>query len=67
MNSGTLPTLVAISRTRPAERRLCCPDCGGDIELRGGRYQCLGMPFDECRSAPFRTLTELAVRGAENG
>ncbi len=61
----TLGTLVGVSRRKPPpkERRLCCPMCGGDIELASSVYNCLGtgtIPPKPC--GYFQTLAELAVR-----
>lgn len=35
-----LPTLIAVSRARPRERRLCCPQCGGEVVLVDGALMC---------------------------
>ena len=65
MSDDTLPTLVAVSRNyRCTRRELYCPDCGGDIELRGGQYHCLGVPYDQhAPGSPtsFGSLAELTV------
>jgi hypothetical protein len=65
--SRTLETLVAVARTRPVARELCCPDCGGGIELKGGLYHCLGVPYDVCRFEPTTTLAGLAVVDSPGG
>lgn len=40
MADETLRTLVAVSRSKPIERELCCPECGGDVHLVLGMYVC---------------------------
>jgi hypothetical protein len=60
----TLRTLVAVSRSKPTERELCCPDCGGRIELSRGLYCCVSFG---CGGNRFETLAELAVREAPLG
>jgi hypothetical protein len=63
----TLSTLVALSRRPPTTRDLCCPTCGGDITLGGGRLWCGTTerhgttPGD--MSIGFGELAELAVKG----
>lgn len=65
-DAETLRTLERVSSHYGVrERALCCPDCGGDIELRGGLLHCLGVPYDQhAPGSPtsFATLAELAVR-----
>jgi transposase len=56
----TIRRLRAASRRKPTVRELCCPDCGGEIELRGGWLVCQTF---ECFST-FKTLAELAVRAS---
>lgn len=60
--SDELPTLVAVSRSRPRERRLCCPRCGGEVVLRGGLLHCVRSEREGLPAPPFRTLAELALK-----
>jgi predicted amidophosphoribosyltransferase len=57
----TLQTLVSVSRSRPSERELCCPNCGGGIELWDALLCCQVCLRD------FATLAELAVREVPRG
>lgn len=60
----TLRTLIAVSRSKPAERELCCPTCGGRIELIDGLYCCVSFG---CGGNRFATLAELAVSEVPRG
>lgn len=62
-DDDTLDTLVRVSRHyRVRERRLCCPECGGDVELVGGTLMCTqGEGVARCFWAGAK-LAELAVR-----
>jgi ribosomal protein L37AE/L43A len=61
----TLRTLVAVSRSKPTERELCCPECDSDVEidveLEAGVYLCR-----TCLSE-WATLSDLAVRVVPRG
>ncbi len=58
-DGDTLATLESASRRRPTVRRLVCPFCAGEVELREAHMW--------CRSAEVcgwdGTLAELAVEG----
>ena len=56
MTSRTLRTLVAVARTKPVRRELCCPTCAGDVVLDEGLLWC------QRGAHVFERLTELAVR-----
>ncbi len=61
-----LETLIAVSRAKPRERRLCCPDCGGDIRLFDGRLFCQAADLLDDHGPPsFATLAELVVPGED--
>jgi hypothetical protein len=56
VSDRTLRTLIAVSRSKPVERELCCPNCGAvAIVLCDGAYRCCS-----CFLA-WATLAELAV------
>ncbi len=67
---NTLDTLIAVSRAKPKERELCCPDCGADVVLRGGLYRCTEAPVMSDEFLPhgqsvWRELRHLATRDGE--
>jgi predicted nucleic acid-binding Zn ribbon protein len=57
-----LASLERIVRAKPQQRELCCPGCGGDVELDGligdrlPRYRCTACTWNAT------TLAALAVR-----
>ncbi len=60
-----LQSLIRASRKRRVTRELCCPECGGNITLAGGRLWCStterhGTTPGE-QSIGFGELKELAV------
>lgn len=55
MADPTLRTLIAVSRSKPVERALCCPECDSAIELERAVYVCR-----TCLSE-FDALAELAT------
>lgn len=63
MADETLRTLVAVSRSKPIERELCCPMCHQAVTLRDGRYVCVSrVSTIGCGGTSYEHLAELAVK-----